>query len=194
MKIPEEQKENIIIQAEEYLSKNPLPKGYSKENFIQAHIDNFIQFKIFAKQLKEESNRGMVLVGVSYIEYNLEAILTKALIGSSSHKKNLFNISGPLNTFSTKTSLAYSLGLITWDTFNDLNIIRKIRNELGHSWESVDFESQKMNNIINQLNNRDKFLYPNREALINKISHILGELSNQVLYVEEFKTIWKDSK
>jgi hypothetical protein len=50
----------------------------------------------------------------------------------------------PLGTFSARINSAYAMGLIQSDEFHDLNVIRKIRNEFGHSWKDVDFDTQKI--------------------------------------------------
>ena len=51
----------------------------------------------------------------------------------------MFGSFAPLGTFSTKISIAFFIGLIPEDIYNDLNIIRKIRNEFAHNYDTLTF-------------------------------------------------------
>jgi hypothetical protein len=58
---------------------------------------------------------------------------------SSSLQKDLFDSNGPLSSFSSKSKLAYALGMIGAEAFSDLDAVRRIRNQFAHSTTVVDF-------------------------------------------------------
>jgi DNA-binding MltR family transcriptional regulator len=52
-----------------------------------------------------------------------------------------------LGIFSARINACYCLGLIQENEFKELNIIRKIRNEFGHKWKDISFETRKINDL-----------------------------------------------
>lgn len=63
------------------------------------------------------------------------AILTKMCRISGVLEARLFDGYGPLGSFSAKIDIAYALGIITEQIFNDLKTIKDIRNEFAHPKE-----------------------------------------------------------
>ncbi len=54
---------------------------------------------------------------------------------------NFFRDPGPLGSFSARIKLAHYLNIISLQVRKDLDIIRKIRNDLGHKLKYEDFNS-----------------------------------------------------
>lgn len=105
-------------------------------------------------ELIDESDRGCVLVGAAILEQRLEDIFRQQFaINQISNKmqSDLFNSNGPLSTFSSKIKLAHSFGLIDKSVFQDLEAIRKIRNEFAHTSDQVDFTNHSMSKNIEAL-------------------------------------------
>jgi DNA-binding MltR family transcriptional regulator len=108
--------------------------------------------------LRDETERGCVLVSVAFIDESLELLLRghfklgqpveKTAMSSQTREKNvinpLFAASGPLSSFWSKTQLCFALNLIPEWVHHDLEVIRKIRNVFAHSYEQVSFESQEV--------------------------------------------------
>ena len=89
-------------------------------------------------KLLNESGRGAILIGTSYVEENLEKFILKVLPNNQKkYTSRLLNYPGPLSSFSAKLELSYAFRLIPEDTYNALNNLRKFRNEAAHS--SKDF-------------------------------------------------------
>jgi DNA-binding MltR family transcriptional regulator len=93
-------------------------------------------------ELLNESDRGCVLVGAAMLERSLDNIF------KCEFKKNkvplkvqssIFDSNGALSNFSSKVKLAYSLGFIDKPLYEDLESVRKIRNDFAHSTIKVDF-------------------------------------------------------
>lgn len=89
-------------------------------------------------------NRAAAIVVTSYLEEQLKlAILGHFKNFSTLNKddrKNLTGGNGPLSTFSSRISMAYLLDLINKDQYDDLNLIRKIRNGFAHQLDAVTFD------------------------------------------------------
>ena len=56
----------------------------------------------------------------------------------------LFENYGPLSTFAAKIDMAYALGIIPREMYEELGKIRKLRNEFAHSTDILYFESEKI--------------------------------------------------
>ncbi|MGL1040403.1 hypothetical protein ACSTDR_21670, partial [Vibrio vulnificus] len=70
---------------------------------------------------------------------------------NKSGKDLISGFNAPLGTFSAKVTAAHALGLIQDNEFREITLIRKIRNEFGHSWRGVSFESDKVAHLVSQL-------------------------------------------
>jgi DNA-binding MltR family transcriptional regulator len=96
-------------------------------------------------ELTNESDRGCVLAGAALLEECIEARFRRYFDSrqiSKSIQDSLFNSNGPLATFSGKIKLGYAIGLFSRETFNDIEAIRKLRNEAAHVSEDFDFSSK----------------------------------------------------
>ncbi|MFI5144310.1 MAG: MltR family transcriptional regulator [Ignavibacteria bacterium] len=146
----------------------------------------FYEFAIFRNELAKESDRGCALLASSYIDYLLTRLLEKKLIGSKTHKKQLFLPNGPLGSFSSKILLCYSMGLIAKNTMNDINIIRKIRNEFGHSPKIISFENPKINLLCKEFIYTTRTTSSNREKYLSIISVIAAPIQKSIMFENPF--------
>lgn len=101
--------------------------------------------------LKDESDRGIVLAGVGFIDQCLLELLNKSFIDDKKLCKEVFEGNGLLSTFSSRINLAYLLGLIDEAFYIDLNLLRKIRNDCAHSYEPVDLSQSPFQDRIREL-------------------------------------------
>lgn len=95
----------------------------------------------FLNSFNKESDRGAALLAASIIDEWLSQILESYLLKDKVSKELLFGFNAPLGTFSARAKAAFSLGLIEKKEYKEINIIRKIRNEFGHKWDGIDFNS-----------------------------------------------------
>ena len=114
---------------------------------LGAALDHAIQF---IQVLATESDRGMILAGAAYIDNSLRRLLESQLVEDSSIGK-LFEYNGPLGTFSSRTDLAFALGLIDRGIQCDIHLIRKIRNECAHTDLPISFKNCSVKNRIREL-------------------------------------------
>ncbi len=115
---------------------------------------------LFLAEFKNESDRGAVLISLSYTEELLEVLLKRKLVPASEKKDTLFDLpNSPVGTLSSKIDLAYRLGLISEEFQSVLNALRRIRNEFAHSFESISLTNNELSNEVNNLYKRFKKLH-----------------------------------
>lgn len=129
--------------------------------------------------LNKESDRGCSLLSVSFLDLQIEKVLKRKLIGNKKHLNKIFDFNGALGTLSNKLDLSYSLGLISKTEYEDITIIRKIRNDFAHSYHNIDFDSPKIISLIKRLNlnPRPKFA-TNRQKFTSTLFFIIGILQH----------------
>jgi DNA-binding MltR family transcriptional regulator len=88
------------------------------------------------------THSGVVIAATAILDNQLERSLKRAMRPmSKSMYEKLFGAFRPLNTFSSKIAMAYALSIINKDVYNELEKIRKIRNEFAHSSAVLHFGS-----------------------------------------------------
>jgi DNA-binding MltR family transcriptional regulator len=101
-------------------------------------------------ELQRETDRGAALLGVAFIDDVLDAVLRAHFVDDQKAVYKLLGPGRPVESFGTKTHLAYCLGLLGPDTYSDMNLIREIRNEFAHRLP-VSFEAEAVRGRILQL-------------------------------------------
>jgi len=112
------------------------------------HFQEVMEFRF---SLNSETNRGCALMVASFLEHKLGRLLEAILVDDSKVVSELFSHSGPLGTFSSRIDIAYAMGLIGPATRRDINLIRKIRNEFGHSHQMLKFTDDRIRNRCKEL-------------------------------------------
>ncbi|WP_233079168.1 hypothetical protein [Rheinheimera soli] len=105
----------------------------------------------FLNEFNKESDRGAALNAAAVLDDWLENILRSFFADNKSGKELINGFNAPLGTFAAKAAAAHALGLLQDNEFQEITLIRKIRNEFGHSWKGVSFESEKVAGLVNQL-------------------------------------------
>ena len=111
-------------------------------------IKSIAEFIRIRRLLDQESDRGCVLFAASHMDHKLSILFQKILIGNKTHLDSILAFNGPLGSFSSKTKLAYSLGILRRKEFEDIEVLRKIRNEFAHSIETLAFQDLKIKQLI----------------------------------------------
>lgn len=105
----------------------------------------------FLSAFNKESDRGAALVAASMLDNRLAEILRNFFLESEAAEELLSGFNAPLGTFASRALATYSLGLIEKNEFKEITIIRKIRNEFGHAWQPVSFETGRVADLCRQL-------------------------------------------
>lgn len=112
----------------------------------------------------KQTDRASAIVSSALLEELLERLLLAYLVDNVSVKRDLFEGISPLSTMSAKINLAYYLGLLEQGEFEDLKLLKKIRNDFAHSFEGINFETQRIKDKCLLLNTL-KSTNPPKEAM-----------------------------
>jgi mannitol operon repressor len=105
----------------------------------------------FINEFAYESDRASAVLGAAYLDELLEKLIASFLIDDKKAIDTLLSSSNPyapLGSFSTKIIMAYCLGLIDKIQFDDLNILKRIRNLFAHGIHGLDFQNEKISSEI----------------------------------------------
>jgi len=123
------------------MSRNPSPK-------IDGLSRNLIDL---LDTLNNGPDMAVVLVGTGFIDACLRAILESHLKKSKVSTKILDSQRGSIGTFSAKSDLCYCLGIIEKNIYQELGAIGAIRNEFAHNHLQLNFSSEKVASLCNEL-------------------------------------------
>jgi len=125
-----------------------------EDNNQESNEDHIYQ--IISKQmLYKESDRGCVLVAVPILDECLEKVLRNIFSSEKSVIKKsvnpLFTIFGPLSTFWAKIQLTNALNILPEEVYEDLEVIRDLRNKFAHQYKPVSFLDPEVINLAENL-------------------------------------------
>jgi hypothetical protein len=113
--------------------------------------NDWIQFDKYALIFAPESGRGAVVVGVSHLDGLLRQLLEDAYAKQPSLAHSTNNGARP-STFAQRISAAHELGFISEHTRADLDVMRKLRNNLAHEVVPASFSDRVVQEAIAGLN------------------------------------------
>lgn len=164
------------------------------KRLTKEHIESLKKVFKLRTELDKESDRGSILMATSFLDYELQKLFEYYLIGNKKFLDEMLIGQGSLATFSSRIKLAYSLGLISKLTMDDLNITRKIRNECGHNYESITFENHPLKQQIYSLKSSiyagNNKIDP-RKLFINNVFIILTEIQGRKADLNQVKELTK---
>ena len=112
---------------------------------LAAEDDNiFCSINQLTELLNSQDDRGLVLSLSAFAEDALGSLLKAFMLPSEATSQLLEGFNAPLGTFSARLKAAYALGLITKGQYEDLEHLRKIRNEFAHTWQTIDLNQLKI--------------------------------------------------
>jgi DNA-binding MltR family transcriptional regulator len=117
-------------------------KNIGEENsHVLEELVKIEEYKNFRHSLEEESDRGSALMAAAFIEEKIGELLQLFCVDNKKIYTRLFENNGALATFSSKIDLAFLLGIIPKNIFDDLHLLRRIRNDFAHKASHITFES-----------------------------------------------------
>jgi hypothetical protein len=107
---------------------------------------------------RESDDQTAALLASSHLDQVLGVALFLRLSGQSIPRKGaqgpskgnnqkwkiLHQQGGAFASFFSKIGLWYATGACSGDMFNDLNVIRRVRNEFAHSWTPLSFRTERI--------------------------------------------------
>lgn len=116
------------------------PKSFDDFKKRNPHLDGFWPY---LEKLREESDRGAVLISTGYLEQQLKDILLAFMVDDTNVSKLLEGGYAPLGSFSSRIAACYAFGLLSENEHYDLHQLRKIRNDFAHDLHT-SFETQSV--------------------------------------------------
>ncbi len=115
------------------MSDSPL---HERLDEIVPRLDEVVAFR---ETLDAETDRGCALMSAAYLDSQLEQLIRVSIVDDEDVADELLSQSKPLSSFSSRIDLAYLLGHVGKNVRRDLHLIRKIRNDFGHTSSPLDF-------------------------------------------------------
>lgn len=115
------------------------------------------QYRVI-QELENESDRSAIIIGSSIVETHLTAALKSNLHHNPKIFEELFNPGRAIGDFGTKIQLGHVLGLYKISSYNDLKIIRRLRNDFAHNLDYKGFDDQKVKNRIQNIKITDEYV------------------------------------
>ena len=98
-------------------------------------------------EMESASDRTAAIVIASLVETRVTNTLQAGLHHDDEIVERLFRTSGPLGSFSAKIDLARLMGAISEDAYNDLVILKNIRNIFAHQFKPASFSEQRISDL-----------------------------------------------
>ena len=105
----------------------------------------------FFSELQRETDRGLPLVAAALIDEKLLDALQSFLCPGKAAERLLSEPNAPLGTFSARIEACFSLGLIDEFEYQEISLIRKIRNVFAHSKHGLSFKNDKVIGLCTSL-------------------------------------------
>ncbi|TQO56168.1 hypothetical protein [Paraclostridium bifermentans] len=128
------------------------------------------------KEIEESNDRAVGILCGSILDEQLKQMLKSFLVKDNKIEKEFLGGQGAISTFESRITACYYMGLIDEIERKNLEVIRKIRNKLAHSFGPIDFNTQSIKDLCNNLKIPiEKYLPSASEISITKIKsdHII---------------------
>ena len=111
-------------------------------------VDPLQDWEGFYKEFENETPRGIVILAGAFLDAQLRNLISKFLIDEPKITEDLLGGEDigerPLSSFGSRIKVAYSLGLISRSVYDDLIIIKKIRNKFAHRMHDYTFDEPQV--------------------------------------------------
>jgi len=117
-------------------------------------------------EIFKQSDRASAVVSGGILEEILQRMITAFFLPNPNINQSMFDGLAPISTFGAKIDLSYHLGLLNKKEYEDLKLIKKIRNDFAHSIKGINFNTENIKDRCLQLNtlngtNPPKEIYEN---------------------------------
>ena len=152
-------------------------------------------FAAFLKEFQDETDRGAALVGAALLDQKLADTL-RAFMVDHRVSRDLFETTRPLGTFAARIKTAFALGLVDVHEMQEMELIRKVRNEFAHSLHGTTFSEPEIAKLCDRLKSdlpggREEFEGKQRFAYINAVTLTALRLTYRSEHVVKEKRVTK---
>jgi hypothetical protein len=106
----------------------------------EAEWSDFTAFSAEARQ--ESSHRGAAILMAANVELALDYAIIRFF--SSYRTRLLFGINKPLGSFYNKILIAYAANIFGDETYDNLEIVRRVRNAFAHAQRPIKFDNEEI--------------------------------------------------
>lgn len=115
-------------------------------------IEKRLQFlEEFKRELKTQSDRGVVLVCLSILDELLAELLKLRLLEDEKLLKELFGTKGVFGQFDDKVKASYAMGLISKLDYDLFKKIQNVRNKFAHRVLNISFEDPTIRDVCQSI-------------------------------------------
>lgn len=145
----------------------------------------------FFEAFSQETDRGLAITAVCYLDNALEKLIRAAYI-KDSRVNSLFRNNQILQPFYNKISVAYFSGLIPEAVYHDLMLVGEIRNKFAHGiTANLRFSDESINKKINRFQElpHTHRHYPQRfkyTLIVCHLGALLRSHRNALLEIKEY--------
>ena len=102
----------------------------------------------FLQELRNETDRGLALVSAAVIDEKLAQTLAAFFQDDGEIAQRILGVDprreAALSSFSARADAAFALGLIERREYDEIGIVRRIRNEFAHARHGLRFETPEI--------------------------------------------------
>lgn len=102
------------------------------------------------RALNAETDRGKACVADAVLDELLKEMIRRRLIDDP-EIKDVFNYGRPLGSHGTRLKIAYLLGWIGPEAYDDFKTIHSIRNKMAHSLDVDSFDHKEVRDLVDRL-------------------------------------------
>ncbi|MES2243295.1 MAG: MltR family transcriptional regulator [Pseudomonadota bacterium] len=102
----------------------------------------------------KESDRGAAVLVGGFVE-NYLGVYLQSLVVDAKVADDLFQAVGPLSSFSQRIAVARAFGFISKNDYDDLNLIRRIRNHFAHHPLEASFSESPVVQLATHLSEQE---------------------------------------
>lgn len=106
--------------------------------------DTLNDLSSFILELNHETDRGLPLVAAAVIDEKLKEILLTFMCDNKAARRLVMETNSPLASFSARIDACFALGLIDDFEFQEVTLIRRIRNAFAHERHRLTFSGEKV--------------------------------------------------
>jgi CheY-like chemotaxis protein len=107
------------------------------------------------REVKKIDPRAAVIISAAFMDVWLRQLIADFMVDDSKAVDELVgtedNIDRPLSSFSSRIRAAYCLGLIPRDEYDDLLMVRKLRNRFAHGMHGLSVDDDVIVSWCNEL-------------------------------------------
>jgi hypothetical protein len=129
-------------------------------------------------QLRLQSQAGTVLVSAAALDGLLRSVLLVVMNLSNNKAERMFDGPvAPLYHFSPKIEIAYAFKVIDEDLYNDLRIIKDVRNKFADPEGLTDFQTPKITELVRKFKSWTS-TSDDYALFFQRVQHCLSELGS----------------